>query len=427
MNRIEFFIDVELANGTKVGSGPITSALYWRHEFAMDQAGQFECAIPLADPQALNIEPERVLRCWVVIPGQGPVEIGSGVVDNMAHEPTNRGTVVRIKGLDEMRYLIDRSVQFLALGGSGSPPYVSHATCVSGIASYAPAGWTFNADGAVPFDQIVFRFRGESVLQACVQLAQFCKTHFYLSAPKTVTFKSTFSPSGVTCINMPPFGHEQAANVARISNYSFIRETKDIMTRVYPYGGWYNGVFSDYFIPINEVNFGLGGSDPDFWPSPRYTGYTDNRTDNWIERDASVAVWGRREKQIQYPNIKVTFFTGGYSNAVWRSLCRLIYNRAVAELDWFGIEAQFYQLQLQNCNQILRPLDTVRVIINEVEDGRTVFKIDENLLILQSQVEVTPRGVRTTNLEVSNAERYRRRDPYATINFANLMFNDQYT
>lgn len=422
--RTEFFIDIEQQNGTKVGSGPITSAIYWRQEFAMDQAGQFECAIPLSDPQALNIQSEMVLRCWAIVADQGVVQIGSGVVDNIAHESVEGGAVVRIRGLDEMRFLADRSVLFLALGGAGSPPYVSHATCVSSIASYAPPGWTFNPDPSVPFDQIIYRFRGESVLNACVQIAEFCKTHFFLSAPKTITFKSVFTPSGVTCINAPPIGHTQAPNVARISKYSFIRETKDIVSRIYGYGAWYDGVFSDYFIPLGEVNLGLGGSDPDFWPSPRYAGYPDDRVNNWIEKTSSVTAWGQREKQIQYPNIKVTFFTGGYSNSIWRSLCRLIYNRVVAELDWYGIEAQFYQLQLQNCNQVLRPLDTVRVIINEMERGQSVFKIDENLLILQSQVEVTRRGVRTTNLEVTNAERYRRRDPYATVGFQNLSFND---
>jgi len=427
MNRTEFYVDIEDTSGNKLGSGPITTALYWRHEFAMDRAGSFECAIPLADRQALHIETELVLRCFAILPGQGPTEIGVGVVDNIVYEPTPQGMIIRVKGLDEMRYLLDRSVLFLALGGAGSPPTVSHATCISAIQSYAPPGWTFNPDPNVPFNEIIYRFRGESVLNALVQMAQFSKTHFYLSGPQEVTFKSVFTDSGVTCINMPAQGHIQAENVAHISRYSYVRETKDIMTRAYAYGGWYNGVFSDYFIPIGEVNFGLSMGDPDFWPSPKYAGYTDNRTDNWIERDASVAAYGRRERQIQFPQVKVTFFTGGYSNAVWRSLCRLIYNRTVAELDWYGVQAEFYQLQLQNCNQILKPLEYVRVLLNVVEDNRVVFRVDQNLLILQSQIEVTERGVRTTNLEVTNAERYRRTDPYATISFQNWSFNDQYT
>lgn len=427
MNRCEFYIDVEDSSGAKLGSGPITSALYWRQEFAMDQAGAFETVIPLADRQATNIASERVLRCFAIIPGAGPTEIGSGVIDNIAYEPSPQGMMVRVKGLDEMRYLLDRSVLFLALGGSGSPPTVSHATAINSIETYAPSGWNFIPDGSVPFNEIIYRYRGESVLQALVQMAAFSKTHFYLSGPKEITFKSVFTDSGVVCINEPPIGHAQAGNVAFVSKYSYIKETKDIMTRAYAYGGWYNGVFSDYFIPIGEVNYGLSSGDPDYWPSPKYAGYTDNRSDNWIERDASVSAWGRRERQIQFPQVKVTFFTGGYSNEIWRDLCRLVYNRAVADLDWFGVEAEFYQLQLQNCNIILKPLEYARVILNVVEDGRAVFQVDDNLLILSSQIEVSERGVRTTNVELSNAERYRLRDPYATIGFANWQFNDQYT
>jgi len=394
----------------------------------MDQAGEFECRIPLADPAAANIDSELLLRCYAIIPGTGRVEVGAGVVDNIAYEPTRDGMTIRVRGLDEMRYLRDRSVLFLALGGSGSPPTVSHSTAISSIASYAPAGWTFNADSSPPFDNMIYRFRGQSVLQALVEMASFSKTHFYLSGAKTVTFSSNFSASGVTCTSQPPQGHTQDDSIAFISKFSYIKETKDLMTRAYPYGGWYNGIFQDYFIPgVNEVNLGINSSDPEWWPSPKYAGYTDNRTSNWIEKDSAKTAWGLRERQFQFQEVKVTFFTGGYSNAIWRSLCRLIYNRSIAELDWFGIEAEFYQLQLQNCNQILKPLQTVRTMINIVEDGRVVFRVDDNLLIVASQIEVTERGIRTTNLEVTNAERYRRTDPWATIGFQNYEFNDHYT
>jgi len=428
MRRLQYFIDVEDESGNKLGNGPITSAIYWRQEYAMDQAGEFETRIPLADPVAQYIDSENLLRCYVIIPGTGRVEVGSGVCDNIAYEPTRDGMTIRVKGLDELRYLRDRSVLFLALGGSGSPPTVSHATAISSIASYAPAGWTITADPSPPFDNLIFRFRGQSVLQALVEMAVWSKTHFYLSGSKTITFSSNFSASGVTCIDHPPQGHAQNDDIAFISKYSYIKETKDLFTRGYPYGGWYNGIFQDYFIPaVNEVNMGLSSGDPDYWPSPRYSGYTDNRTDNWLEKDSAKAIWGLRERQFQYQEIKITFFTGGYSNAIWRSLCRMMYGRAIAELDWYGVESEYYQLQLQNCNQILRPLQTVRTMINVIEDGRSVFRVDDNLLIIKSQIEVSGAGIRTTNLEVTNAERYRKTDPYTTVDFANLKFNDQYT
>lgn len=427
MNTVELFVNVEDSSGNRLGSGPITSCVHWRQTKSMDRAGEFEAIIPLADPAAANLTNENVLRAYVVIPGTGTTEIGSGVIDDITYQPTDRGTVAKLTGLDEMRFLNDRSVQFLSLGGSGSPPTVSHATCVAAIMSYAPAGWTYVVDPSPPFDEIIYRYAGESVLQALVQHAQFSKTHFYLSGAKEVTFSSDFTDSGITAMSMPPSGHIQAPSVAYISKFSYHKETKDIVTRIYPYGGWYNGIFSDYFIPINEVNYGLGGGDPDYWPQPKYAGYTDDRTDNWIEKDSAVAIYGRRERQVQYPQVKVTFFTGGYSNEIWRDLCRLIYNRAVAELDWMSVAAEFYTLELQNCAQVLQPLTTIRVIIQQVENGRVVFRVDQNLLILESTIEVTPGGLRTTKLEVTNAERYRRLDPWATVLFNNRYFDDQYT
>jgi hypothetical protein len=425
--EIQYFINVENSSGARLGSGPITSAQYWRSTFSMDQAGMFETAIPLADPAAAQLANERVLRCFAVLQ-DGVTEVGSGVIDDIKYIQSSQGTIAEIRGLDDCRFLADRSVQFLALGGTGSPPTVSHATCISSIATYAPVGWTFNADPSPPFDEIIYRFRGQSVLRALSDIAEFTKTHWYLSAPKTITFLSDFVSSGITAIRHPPFGTNQDPDTVQISQFSYAKETRDIMSRVYPYGGWYNGVFSDYFIPgVNEVNYDLDPIDPDYWPSPKYSGYTDNRTDNWIEKDSTVAAFGRRERYMQWQQVKVTFFTGGYSDEIWRDLCRLVYNRAVAELDWYGVEGEFYTLHLADCHTVLRPLQYVRVMIDSIENNRQVFKFDQNMLILQSTVEVTRHGIHTTKVEVTNAERYRRMDPYTVIPFQNLAFNDQFT
>lgn len=427
-NRCEFYINIEEQNGTVIGSGPITSASYWRQTYAMDQAGEFETFIPLSDPQSGSVENEKVLRCYAIVPGEGPTDIGAGVVDNISYERNNQGAWgMHIKGLDEMRLLQDRTVLFLQLGGTGSPPTVSHATTVSSIATFAPSGWTFNADSTPPFNEIIYRFRGQSVLNACIDMAAFSKTHFYLSAAKTVTFKSDFSDSGMVATSQTPQGHAQSSEVCFISQMNYVKETKDIATRMYAYGGWYDGFFTDVFIPLGDVNYDLTPSDPDYWATPKYTGYTHNLTNDWVEKDSSKTTYGLRERTVQYPEVKVTFFTGGYSSEIWRDLCRLIYNRTIAELDWFSQEAQFFELQLQGCSEILKPLDTIRTMIHIVEGGRSVLKIDDDLLILSSQVEVNERGIRTTNIEVTDAERYRRVDPYATVNFRNIYFNDQWS
>lgn len=423
-NRVEYFIDVEEQDGTKIGSGPITSAAYWRQDYAMDQAGAYATWIPLSDPQAANVENEKVLRCYAIMPS-GVVEIGSGVVDHIVYEQTKQGNWgMKLEGLDEMRLLQDRSVNFLQLGGSGSPPTVSHATSISSIGTFAPSGWTFTADPSPPFDEIIYRFRGNSVLNAFVEISKFSKVHFYQSAAKTLKFLSDFTSSGITVTDHPPQGHEQSDDVCFIKSLSYVKETKDITTRIYGYGGWYDGFFTDVFIPLGDVNYALTPSDPDYWPSPKYTGYTDNRTADWIEKDSSKVTWGLREKTIQYPEVKVTFFTGGYSNEIWRDLCRLIYNRTVAELDWYSIEGQFINVQLQNCNTILRPLQTIRLMVNIIEDGRSVLRLDDNFLITQSRIEINSAGVRTASLEVTDAERYRRKDPYTTVSFANGQFNE---
>ncbi len=146
-----------------------------------------------------------------------------------------------------------------------------------------------------------------------------------------------------------------------------------------------------------------------------------------MEHDANKITYGLRSKAIQYPNVKVTFFTGGYSDEIWRDLARLIYNRTIAELDWYSLEAQFFTLELKDCATILKPLQTIKVEIDIIEGGRNVLHINDNFLILSSTVTIDASGMRTTTLEVTDAERYRRMDPYTTVGFQNLHFNDVFS
>ena len=410
--ELQAWIDLEDLSGNKLGSGPITNILRFKATKSMDRAGDFEAIIPLADPQASNLATHVNLFCYALVGGE-VTEIGGGRITEIEYMPTQKGTAARVTGFDLLDELSHRTVEFLALGTSGT---VSHSTAISSIASYAPAGWTINEDSSPPFDEIIYRFSGESVLQALFLMNEYFRTHFRLDDNRTINITHTFTDSGMIAIDAPVIGYAPDDAVCYISKFSYTKEINDVFSRIYPYGGWYNGILYDWFITIEDSTVGP------------YTGYTHNRSDNWIQKTDTHTTYGRIERQVQYPQIKVTFFTGGYSSAIWEDLNNLIYNRAVADLELFSVQGEFYTLQLANCSQILKPLESIRVILNRTEGGRNVIAVDDTFFILESTIELGPSGIRTTDLEIADIDRYMRTDPFVVSGptYKNRFFNDQY-
>ena len=406
------WIDIDDETGTRVGSGPITNILSFKATKSMDRAGTFEALIPMSDPQATLLATDYTITCYALVNGE-VTEIGGGRITEMEYTPTRQGTALRITGFDLLEELSQRTVQFLSLGTSGT---VDHETAIDAIAAYAPAGWTINEDPSPPFDDIIYRFSGESVLQALILMNEYFRTHFKLSSNRTINITNTFTDSGMIAIDAPVIGYAPDPAVCYISKFKFTKEINEIFSRIYPYGGWYNGVFYDWFITLDDSTVGP------------YTGYTHSRSNNWIQKTDVHTTYGQIDRQVQYPQIKVTFFTGGYSAAIWEDLCNLVYNRAVADLELYGIQGQFYTLELANCNAILEPLESIRVIINRTEGGNQVFDVDATFFILESTIELSEGGIRTTKLEIADIDRYLRTDPFAIAgpSYKNRFFNDQY-
>lgn len=410
--ELQAWIDLEDNSGNKLGSGPITNIIGFKCTKSMDRAGEFEAIIPLSDPQAENIANDIILTCYALM-GGAVTEIGGGRITEIEYRPTQRGTEVRVTGFDLLEELGQRSVQFLALGTSGT---VSHSTAISSIASYAPAGWTITPDSSPPQDDIIYRFSGESVLQSLILMNEYFRTHFRLGNNRTLEITHEFADSGMIAIDAPVIGYAPDPGVCYISKFSYTKEINDIFSRIYPYGGWYNGVFYDWFMPIDSSTVGP------------YSGYTHSRSQNWIQKTDTYNTYGLIERQIQYPQIKVTFFTGGYSSAIWEDLCNLVYNRAVADLELYSVQGEFYTLQLANCAQIINPLESIRVLLNRAEGGRRVITVDDTFFVLESTIELGPSGVRTTSLEIADIDRYMRTDPWVLAGpvYRNQFFNDQY-
>lgn len=79
---MRFWIDIEASDGTKYGSGPITSATGWQSNPVLSRPGTFSFSMPAADPKAALVQKLRVARCWAYENGE-VVEKGAGIINQV--------------------------------------------------------------------------------------------------------------------------------------------------------------------------------------------------------------------------------------------------------------------------------------------------------------------------------------------------------
>ena len=378
------YLDIENSAGQRQGSGPITSADFWRCTAKMDRAGEFEFEMPATDPKSFAVQKKRIVRAYAILDGQR-VEVGAGIIDYIEKMPQSDGKVMlRVSGNDLVRELSYRSVLDLTLYSGGSP--VTHAAAVAAIEAYAPAGWAFTADGSPPHDAIYGYFNGETVLQGAIKVADKSQNHFYKGVGRSLIFASAFTSSGVRAIQAKG---ALVANTCAITELTQAVDTYDLITRIYPRGSGNANVQ----LTLRATS----RSAP--------TGYTLNAAQNYIEHDASVATYGVIERQIDFRDIGPIENTAtdiqSAANALFDAALETLQRRSTE------LEQETYSLQVEGCSQLLRPMQTIRVAYRDLSAG---LNINDDLNILEATWQVDNKGIQTTDLVVSNADRWPRSD-----------------
>lgn len=110
---MRIWIDIEDSSGTKVGGGPILSAVRWRSIKRLDKAGTFEFELPAGDQRATALTAKRVVRCWGIVNGT-LTALGAGIIDQVKTRPGSP-SMLTVSGDDLLRELTWRSVGLLDL------------------------------------------------------------------------------------------------------------------------------------------------------------------------------------------------------------------------------------------------------------------------------------------------------------------------
>ena len=94
--------------GTRLGAGPILSAVEWESTAKLDAAGSFSFTMPASDPKAALLRPQRVVWCYTFV-DEVMVECGAGIVERITTQ-VGTPTLLRVRGPDLLAELAQRTV-----------------------------------------------------------------------------------------------------------------------------------------------------------------------------------------------------------------------------------------------------------------------------------------------------------------------------
>lgn len=382
-----FYIDIGDGAGNPYGPGPIISAHYWRSTRRVDRVGAFEFAMPLADDKATWVQVRRYARCYAIT-DDGIFFVGSGIIDRIDKVIDRDGNVNLVVGGDDvMRELAWRSVEYLQLRSGTSP--VTHAVAAGLLSLELPSEWTVEAAPSPTNDDIYYFFRGESALAAALQIADASRVHVWMSADQTLTFTNTWTDSGLRAIEAPTNPNLASDDICLIGSLSVISETYDLISRILPWGAEIPGLSGSYVSLFNATK-----SAP--------LGYTLSTADKYIKNDSTELTYGHVEAFVKYNDIEAA----SSSAADLESAANQLFDIALYDLQRRSQPNTQYRLTLAYAPVIITPMQTIRCVFRRVVGDQTIMTVDENLYIMATTTVVDADGLRTTELEVVNVDRW---------------------
>jgi hypothetical protein len=381
-------VDLEDSTGTKVGPGPV-SALSWRHVLRMDRAGLVSFNTPAADRRAGILMLRRYARCYGQIAGTR-TELGLGIIDKLDLDVDQREMTA--SGDDLMRELAFRSVGDLALKNAGETPMTT-ADALDAIIALAP-GWTLNRITYVTATVDVFyTFSGESILAALAKVASLTGTHFRLGTGREIIWLFNSQPSsGVRAvIGVDPIAAEANRDICLITGLTYIQDSSDVISRIYPHGG------------------GTGANRLDLTATTRTApaGYVLDTVNNYIERTDAETDYGFAERHVSFNDItpSVPDTDPDYATAVI-SASDTLYDVAYNYLRTHSYPQESYKLTVTKLDRLILPGETIRVKYNGWVDGYQWVDINTDLLVLEATTEITDAGIHVPSLTVATIDRW---------------------
>lgn len=382
MDGVTVFVDIEDSAGNRLGGGPITSLTQWSCTARLDKAGTFSFTMPANDPKAAVVAHLRVASIYALIGGSWQY-VGGGLVDVVDRSVAEDGTVLlTVSGDDMLRELSYPNLFRLQVGDAVTP--VTHAQALQAVMyPYAPAGWTWTADPAPSHDQFYGQFNYESPLTALTMLADRADSHFRLTGKRAVAFASTWAASGLRAIRADDESGDLAAETCAITELQITAASQDMATTLIALGGGLGGSMLSLYqasappFPFSLVKYGR---------------------EAWLFNGDLFSTLGVDIiRTLQFKDIAPLSNTAADTVAASNELKAA----ALAWLRKHSRVATAYSLTLAGCQQILRPLQTLRVAYRDVVMG---LALDADLYVLEVTLEGSADGPLVTRLVVADSD-----------------------
>ena len=385
---MSFRIDIGQPNPYLYGTdsligGGIATALYWRSTARMDRAGTIEFAIPAADEKASLIQPLYIARCWALLGGTWQ-QIAAGVIERIERKVDGAGNVLIVaSGPDLLGELVQR-LPYYALSWINSGSGVTLASALGDL-NTASRNWLFDIDGTPPVDTVYGNPTLDPILATLVAIARRTYTHFYaVPGEREIIFTPDWTASGVRAVQA---AGDLVAETCAITSLAQIDDAADVVSEIFP--------------------FGAGNADARLTIQPTTrtppTGYIirDSSLGYSIYSQAAEALYGGQVRVAvrQWADISPLSSTAADMQAAANAL----YDEALLWLQQHEQPERFYTVGVAGASAILRPMQTLRVVYFDADQG---LDIDDDLYILEATTEATGDGVATVGLTVATVDRY---------------------
>lgn len=397
------YCDLFTPLGDSIGDGPITSIIYARITDRLDLDGEFYFEMPAAHPLAQYVTAKRVARLYQRT-DVGRVDLGNGEIESVESIiRQDQPPLLAVRGSGQLRELA------LAVIPQGTAYTDSNSIPLDIVSDYANDqylidGWVLTAGGGGKVTtgrELSTTFTGTNVLEALISVAEATGEHFRRGTrDREVVWVGgalDLVESGITATTQP-YGVNPL--LCRILD---IRQTLDgyeIFNRIHPYGG---GTDADNQIDISNADTWPDGEAITSDPETHNLGgssWTIDKSLNLLTNDASIATYGQRAKALTLTNIPAE--EGATDAAISNMVLQSAYNWARTR----GDVAEYYEIKIADCAQILLPGQTIRVIAKWPRDGRMPIDIDADLYILEVVNETTALGVVTAQIFASTVDRW---------------------
>lgn len=380
-----FWVDIEDSSGTRLGRGPLLAS-QWTQTEGLSSSGRFSFRV-LNDPNTEGVLQEKRVAVCKYVDVRGDVQtFGGGVIDKITITFDDNGAVaLLVEGNDLSRELTYRSVGTLDLSGTGGAGVADAPTQIMAL---APAGWSIT--GGTTQANIYAGFDGESVLNALIRCGEHIGEHWRMGTGRVIEWlgpSSVFAPSGVRAVQHvhSPVAVETLETIAVITSLEEQSDAADLISRVIPRGSGNGGAA----LTLAAVT--------DSAP----TGYTVDRSANWVRRDATETTYGRIERALDFKDI------GPISNSTpdVQAAANMLMQASVEHLRRYGEPQRFFRLGLANLSELVQPGSTIRVVYRKLAYDSVRYDLDGTFIVLEVQKEINASSAFTSSILVSTIDR----------------------